>query len=106
MNNFQKANELLKVKGYDLKNDYVDELTDLIDGYFVDSPNSNLFEGANTEDGQDGWRSYLVCVIEDVYNQINGYGHAYNPTTNKELSDLTKLIPEIFLNKVNKRLGS
>ena len=96
MNNFEKANALFKAKGYDLKNDYVDELTDLIDDYFVDSPNSNLFEGANTEDGQDSWRTYLVCVIEDVYNQINGYGHAYNPTTDKELSDLTKLIPEIF----------
>ena len=72
------------------------DVTTILDGYFGDSPNSNLFEGANTEDGQDGWRSYLVCVIEDVYNQINGYGHAYNPTTNKELSDLTKLIPEIF----------
>jgi hypothetical protein len=96
MNNFQKANELFKAKGYDLKNDYVDELTDLVDEYFIECPNSNLFKDANTVDGQDSWRSYLVCVIEDVYNQINGYGHVYNPTTDKELSDLTKLIPELF----------
>ena len=96
MNNFEKANALFKAKGYDLKNDYVDELTDLIDGYFIECPDSNLFKDANTEDGRDGWRTYFVCVIEDVYNQINGRGHAYNPTTAKELLDLTKLIPQLF----------
>ena len=92
MNNFQKANELLKAKGYDLNDDHVDQLTDLVDDYFLTSPDSNLFEDANTEDGCDSWRTYLVCIIEDVYRQINGY-EINQPTTDRELVDLTKFIP-------------
>ena len=96
MNNFQKANELLKTKGYDLKNehamDVIDNLTDLIDEYFITAPDIDAWPTSKTRRGRDGLRIYLVCVIEDVYNQINGYGHVYNPTTDKELADLTKLI--------------
>tara|TARA_R100001440_G_scaffold3767_1_gene8883 strand:- start:5206 stop:5493 length:288 start_codon:yes stop_codon:yes gene_type:complete len=91
MNNFQKANELLTSKGYDLKNDYVDDLTDLIDDYFLTRPDSKLFQNSDTEDGCDSWRTYLVCIIEDVYNQINGY-EIDQPTTDRELADLTKFI--------------
>jgi len=108
MNNFQKANELLKAKGYDLKNGTekvyspqcgkdldsgdatVCNLTDLVDGYFVASPDHNLFE--DLDDFGDPWRTYLVCIIEDVYNQINGY-EIDQPTTDRELADLTKFIP-------------
>jgi len=108
MNNFQKANELLKAKGYDLKNGTekvyspqcgkdldsgdatVCNLTDLVDGYFVASPDHNLFE--DLDDFGDPWRTYLVCIIEDVYRQINGY-EIDQPTTDRELADLTKFIP-------------
>jgi len=108
MNNFQKANELLKAKGYDLKNGTekvyspqcgkdldsgdatVCNLTDLVDGYFVASPDHDLFE--DLDDFGDPWRTYLVCIIEDVYNQINGY-EIDQPTTDRELADLTKFIP-------------
>jgi len=108
MNNFQKANELLKAKGYDLKNGTekvyspqcgkdldsgdatVCNLTDLVDGYFVASPDHDLFE--DLDDFGDPWRTYLVCIIEDVYRQINGY-EIDQPTTDRELADLTKFIP-------------
>jgi len=107
MKNFQKANELLKAKGYDLKNGTekvyspqcgkeldsgdatVCNLTDIVDGYFVASPDHNLFE--DLDDFGDPWRTYLVCIIEDVYNQINGY-EIDQPTTDRELADLTKFI--------------
>jgi len=107
MNNFQKANELLKAKGYDLKNGTekvyspqcgkdldsgdatVCNLTDIVDGYFVASPDHNLFE--DLDDFGDPWRTYLVCIIEDVYGQINGY-KIDQPTTDRELADLTKFI--------------
>jgi len=108
MNNFQKANELLKAKGYDLKNGTekvyspqcgkdldsgdatVCNLTDLVDGYFVASPDHEIFE--DLDDWGNPWRTYLVCIIEDVYNQINGY-EIDQPTTDRELADLTKFIP-------------
>jgi len=107
MNNFQKANELLKAKGYDLKNGTekvyspqcgkdldsgdatVCNLTDIVDGYFVASPDHNLFE--DLDDFGDPWRTYLVCIIEDVYRQINGY-EIDQATTDRELVDLTKFI--------------
>ena len=107
MNNFQKANELLKAKGYDLKNGTekvyspqcgkeidsgdatVCNLTDIVDGYFVASPDHYYFE--DLDDFGDPWRTYLVCIIEDVYNQINGY-EIDQPTTDRELADLTKFI--------------
>ena len=107
MNNFQKANELLKAKGYDLKNGTekvyspqcgkdldsgdatVCNLTDIVDGYFVASPDHNLFE--DLDDFGDPWRTYLVCIIEDVYGQINGY-KIDQPTTDRKLADLTKFI--------------
>jgi hypothetical protein len=107
MNNFQKANELLKAKGYDLKNGtekvfspqwgkeqdsglaHVGNLTDLVDGYFVASPDHEIFE--DLDDWGNPWRTYLVCIIEDVYNQINGY-EIDQPTTDRELADLTKFI--------------
>ena len=107
MNNFQKANELLKAKGYDLKNGtekvyspqrgkeidsggaHVDNLTDIVDGYFVASPDHDLFE--DLDDFGDPWRTYLVCIIEDVYNRINGYEDTIL-MTDRELADLTKFI--------------
>jgi len=107
MNNFQKANELLKAKGYDLKNGtekvfspqwgkeldsgdaQVGNLTDLVDDYFVANPDREIFEGL--DEWGDPWRTYLVCIIEDVYNQINGY-EIDQPTTDRELADLTKFI--------------
>jgi hypothetical protein len=92
MRNFQKANELLKAKGYDLKNDCVDDLIDLIDAYFLEIPDSKLFKNSDSENGCDNWRTYLGCIIEDVYNQINGYD-IDQPTTDQQLADLTKFIP-------------
>ena len=110
MKNFQKANELLKAKGYDLKNGtekvyspqwnkeldsgyaHVANLTDLVDGYFVDSPDHDLFE--DLDDFGDPWRTYLVCIIEDVYNLINGYeiDRPYETITDRHLADLAKFI--------------
>jgi hypothetical protein len=108
MKNFQKANELLKAKGYDLKNGtekvfspqwgtelesgdaHVATLTDLVDDYFVASPDRNLFE--DLDGFGDPWRTYLVYIIENVYNLINGY-EVDEPISDQQLADLTKFIP-------------
>ena len=98
MKNFQKANELFKAKGYDLNDESmitINELTNLVDGYFVNNPDLNLFKDADDEDKNISWRVYLVSVIEEVSVQVQG-GELRQPTSDRELEDLTKLIPEIF----------